>query len=96
MLESLLSCYCFVFKLPILCAQISTRGVTCTQSKIWLRPLAPAASLDPADGLSQGEAHGPSPRLAVSQPLLSGSFSPLYVGLASAVLLPLGQAPGSP
>ena len=32
MLESLLSCYCFVFKLPILCAQISTRGVTCTQN----------------------------------------------------------------
>ena len=31
-LESLLSCYCFVFKLPILCAQISTRGVTCTQN----------------------------------------------------------------
>lgn len=36
-----------------------------------------------------------SPSLSVSQPLLGGPFSPLYVRLASAALLPLGQAPGS-
>ena len=31
-LESLLSCYCFIPKLPTLCAQISARCVACTQN----------------------------------------------------------------
>lgn len=84
------------------------RGITYTQNKIWLWPLAPAVSLDPADRLFRREVHGPRPRQHFSGPgrlsaLLerfslstvrgSGQCCPAAPGPGSGFVLTLGRDP---